>query len=259
MDNKDDKPNLLQGTFAKWKKYAKISNLGIIMRRYFVMNAFDGLLTALSLIFTNYLFYCNGENVTKGSIIIQGISITLAIGISGIMGAYLAESAERRKTTLEQKRIMMLPTDNDGDDDPLSDDTVVNLREEDYYPNITLKEEITVINGEIIEHEEVDPIQLVSHSWNESKNNNLEIKDKTLAEKSKSFATIVLSLTDGLSPALGSIIGLIPFFFLELSMFTFIFSFVLEIIVLYGLGAYLAKISEEKAIIFGIQMILAGI
>ncbi|MHA1897878.1 MAG: VIT1/CCC1 transporter family protein, partial [Promethearchaeota archaeon] len=77
--------------------------------------------------------------------------------------------------------------------------------------------------------------------------------------KAEKFATIILSLTDGLSPAAGAIVGLLPFFFLQMSLAVFILSFIFEIIILFLLGLYLGKISESNLYISGIEMIFAGL
>ncbi|MBD3352119.1 MAG: hypothetical protein GF364_11585 [Candidatus Lokiarchaeota archaeon] len=84
-------------------------------------------------------------------------------------------------------------------------------------------------------------------------------QEKSIAEKAESFASIILSFTDGFSPAVGSIAGLIPFFFGDPSMTTYIISFILEIVVLFALGAYLAKISQDSILKYGLEMVLAGV
>ena len=78
-------------TLKRWKKYSEISDVGPITRRYFVMNAFDGALTMLGVIFGAYV-----SGVLKPMIIISaGIAGSIAMGVSGMSGAYMTEKAER--------------------------------------------------------------------------------------------------------------------------------------------------------------------
>ena len=249
----------LSKILTNWNQYAKITNLGPIFRRYFVMNSFDGVLGTLSLLITYFIVSLNGSTkITQNYILINGISVSLAIGVSGLIGAYLAESAEMRKADLDQRRTMMLPTDEDGDLDPLSDEEVVKLKEEDYYPKFPLKDPKPTLNGEKIEHIDVDPKPLILKTA--LKHNYEDVKiEKSISEKAETFAFIVLSLADGLSPVFGAIIGLIPFFIAPPNIVTYVIAFIIEIIILYGLGSFLAKVSEKSRFVYGIQMVLAGI
>ncbi|MCP4761648.1 MAG: hypothetical protein GY870_07690 [archaeon] len=259
----------MKGILAKWNLYAEMTDVFPILRRYFVMNAFDGVLTALGLVIASYLTFTTNINlgltqtVTQYSIITQGISVTFAISISGFIGAYLSEKAEYRKVSLEQKRVMMLPTDEDGDDDPLSDETVIKLREEDYYPKVELDaKEASKINGEIIEHEDVDPKPLEKKRKKlglEKKDKEEEIEEKSLSEKADLFASVLLAMVDGLAPGIGSLIGIIPFLLAPPSFIIFVWSFILEIPILFGLGAFLAKVTDESVLKNGLLMIFAGV
>ena len=69
---------------------------------------------------------------------------------SGIIGAFLAETAERRKSSIELSHAM---ADTEGINESDDDENHITLKEEDYYPNIELKEDFAEINGEIIEKE----------------------------------------------------------------------------------------------------------
>ncbi|MHA1129922.1 MAG: VIT1/CCC1 transporter family protein [Candidatus Helarchaeota archaeon] len=86
--------------FARLKKYAEITEVGEIARRYFVMNAFDGALTTLGIIIG---FFLAGVESPR-TVVVTTLATALAMGISGIWGAYLAERAERIRElkTLEQ-------------------------------------------------------------------------------------------------------------------------------------------------------------
>jgi predicted membrane protein (TIGR00267 family) len=80
-----------------FSKYSEISGVNEILRRYFVMNAFDGALTMLGIIMGAYL-----AGVIDPMIIIKaGMGAGLAMGISGAWGAYMAERAERSRNMKE--------------------------------------------------------------------------------------------------------------------------------------------------------------
>lgn len=80
-----------------FSKYSEISGVNEILRRYFVMNAFDGALTMLGIIMGAYL-----AGVIDPIVIIKaGMGAGLAMGISGAWGAYMAERAERSRNMKE--------------------------------------------------------------------------------------------------------------------------------------------------------------
>lgn len=83
--------NFLYKFTKKLKEYRKISKVDEIARRYFVMNGFDGSLTILGLLIGYYL--TNFKNPIV--IFVTGISTCIAMGISGLWGAYLTERSER--------------------------------------------------------------------------------------------------------------------------------------------------------------------
>ncbi len=66
--------------------------IGKIARRYLVINAFDGTLTIIGLIVGSWL-----SGVIDPVIVLKtGYATALAIGVSGLWGAYMTEAAERR-------------------------------------------------------------------------------------------------------------------------------------------------------------------
>lgn len=176
----------------EWKRYYRISDVGTISRRYFVMNAFDGALTMLGVIIGAFI----AGVLEPITIITAAISGSIAMGVSGMSGAYMTEKAERTKELKELQRAM-----------------VSNLE-----------------NG--------------------------------LHHRSHQFATIFASLVDGLSPAFAAMVVVSPFFVvntgfitIETAFFTTIF---LTLLLLTLLGIYLAKISDESMIKYGIQMLVVG-
>jgi predicted membrane protein (TIGR00267 family) len=129
-------------------------------------------------------------------IISAGIAGSIAMGTSGMSGAYMTEKAERTKKLKELEKAML--TD--------------------------------MKNG--------------------------------LHEKSHRFATIFAALVDGISPAIAAMAVISPFFLSNFGIIeeeiAFFSSIALTLIVLALLGVYLAKISDESLIKYGIQMLLVG-
>ena len=80
-----------------------------IARRYFVKNGFDGSMTMLGIIVGAWVV-----NVTQPEIIVTaGLGACLAMGISGLSGAYLTERAER-KLDLKNLEAAMMTKLNDS-------------------------------------------------------------------------------------------------------------------------------------------------
>ena len=73
------------------------------MRRYFVVNGFDGALTMLGLI-TGFKL---GAEVDIGVVVGACVGATIALGVSGVSSAYLSESAERRRMLSELEHAMV--------------------------------------------------------------------------------------------------------------------------------------------------------
>jgi predicted membrane protein (TIGR00267 family) len=90
----------------KIRNYIKISGVAPISRRYFIMNAFDGATTVLGVVVGAY-----AAGITNESwVILSGLGATLAMGMSGFAGSYMAEDAEGAKklNTLEKSMLTEL-------------------------------------------------------------------------------------------------------------------------------------------------------
>ena len=74
-----------------------------IIRRYFVVNGFDGALTMLGLLTG---FQLGGE-VAPEIVIRACLGAAVALGVSGLTSAYLSESAERRRALAELEEAMV--------------------------------------------------------------------------------------------------------------------------------------------------------
>ena len=91
----------------------RITRTHDIMRRYFVVNGFDGALTMLGLII-GFLV----SSTTDLSIIINAcLGAAIALGMSGVSSAYISESAERRHALgkLEEAMVTDLGESAHGD------------------------------------------------------------------------------------------------------------------------------------------------
>ena len=174
-----------------YREYLKTSRAHEIARRLFVMNAFDGALTIMGVVIGAYFSGVSDPHI----IITAGFAGSLAMGISGISGAYLAERAERKRD-LRKLEMAMLK----------------NLNDTNY-------------------------------------------------ARATQFASIIVAVVDGISPALSAAILVMPYFFVpEISMqWAFYASLILGLAVLFTLGIFLARISDERPVVSGIQMIIVGI
>ena len=86
--------------------YLRITEMGPIARRYFVKNGFDGSMTMLGIIVGSWVV-----GVTHPEIVVTaGLGACLAMGISGLFGAYMTERAERKRDlkTLENAMVTKL-------------------------------------------------------------------------------------------------------------------------------------------------------
>lgn len=184
--------NKIKNILERWKRYYQISEVGDITRRYFVMNAFDGALTMLGVIIGAYM----AGIFNPMPIISAGVAGSIAMGTSGISGAYMAEKAERTKK-LKVLENAMLTDLTDG-----------------------------------------------------------------LHYRSHRFASIFAAIVDGVSPALAAMLVVSPFILVRFGILNTITAFyssiILTMLSLLLLGLYLAKISDESMIKYGLQMLLVG-
>ena len=174
------------------QSYNQIIGIAEIARRYFAMNAFDGVLTTIGVLVGNYL-----AGVRDLSIPIRtGIATSIAMGISGLWGAYLTETAERRRELTELERISLID------------------------------------------------------------------QSETSIGRASRFAVIVVSIVDGLAPALAAIIVMIPLFFGGLignPLLSYAIAGGVALLSLFALGLFLGKVSKENLIGYGFKTLLAGL
>ncbi len=174
------------------REYERIAGFSKIARRALANNAFDGVLTMIGVLMGNYL----GEVRDAGTVIRIGVATSISIGISGLWGAYLAESAERERELAELERI-----------------SLTDLGE-------------------------------------------------TKIGRASRMAVIVVSLVDGLSPFVSSLIVLIPMFIAPLIgniLVSYALSIAVALVSLFGLGMFLGHISGRSLIGYGLRTTVAGV
>ena len=78
--------------FGEIKFLLHVTQTHSIIRRYFVVNGFDGALTMLGLI----MGFLMSETVDLTVVISACLGAAIALGVSGVSSAYVSEQAERR-------------------------------------------------------------------------------------------------------------------------------------------------------------------
>ncbi|MCG2782165.1 MAG: hypothetical protein L6243_01090 [Candidatus Altiarchaeales archaeon] len=74
-----------------------------IIRRYITINSFDGALTIFGIVLANFVVGIKNPSF----IILPSVGATIAMGISGMWGAYAAESAEVKKSLGELEKHLL--------------------------------------------------------------------------------------------------------------------------------------------------------
>ena len=85
---------------------------------------------------------------------------------------------------------------------------------------------------------------------------------ETKQARASRFAVVVVSLIDGLSPLIAGGVVLLPFLLTGLlggMQVSYIASLVTAMLLLFGLGAFLASVAKESILRSGVRMIAAGI
>jgi predicted membrane protein (TIGR00267 family) len=86
------------------REYERITGFWQIARRALANNSFDGVLTMVGVLTGNYL----GGIRDAATVIRIGIAASVSIGVSGLWGAYLAESAERGRELAQLERVSLI-------------------------------------------------------------------------------------------------------------------------------------------------------
>lgn len=89
--------------FETARSLLSISSAHEIVRRYFVVNGFDGALTMLGLI----IGFMLGGPAALSVIINACLGAAIALSVSGISSAYVSETAERRRALVQLEGAML--------------------------------------------------------------------------------------------------------------------------------------------------------
>jgi predicted membrane protein (TIGR00267 family) len=192
MEDLDKPLGRLAQSIDRIREYETIAGFSQIARRALANNAFDGVLTMIGVLMGNYL----GDVRHAATVIRIGIATSVSIGVSGLWGAYLAESAERGRELAELEKIALT-----------------------------------------------------------------DLSDTKIGRASRA-AVVVVSLVDGLSPLVSSLIVLIPFFFTPLLggiMVSYGLSIGVAMVALFGLGMFLGQISGRSLLGYGLRTVVAGV
>ena len=225
----------------KLKIYNEITGYTKIARRYFVNNFYDGMLTALGVLLGFFVILLNNPSqpIQSNFIILTGLGTSISMLISGISGSYLSERAEQKKGKKELEQAMGISKEEEEKEKLAVDE----LDEEEIQKamvvppkNLNRKAKIRIFVKRKIKKK----------------------KAKTLHEKAESFTGIVVSLVNGISPFLGGIVAIIPFFFIaEAGIMSFITSFIIIFVCIIFLGTFLGIISKDSILKNIIQMVAA--
>ncbi|MFX0083442.1 MAG: VIT1/CCC1 transporter family protein [Candidatus Hodarchaeota archaeon] len=226
----------------KIRVYSKITNLWAIARRYFVNNFYDGMLTVLGILLGFFALILKEGQISVDShlVILTGVGSSISMFISGITGSYLSEKAEQKKIKEELKRAMIITEEKED-----------QIDEEASRKEIE-KAMLTKIGNNI---------NIKANSIEINTNNNQKKKKKrtkNIQEKAERFASIIVAFVNGLSPFLGGLVPLFPFFYAPIANFsTFIISFSIILICIILLGVFLGVISKESIVKNILQMVFA--
>ena len=94
---------MLKDFRKRMKEYNDILNIDEIARRYLIMNAFDGVLTILGILVGSLFAGISDVRI----ILVAGFGASIAMGVSGVWGAYLTEKAERQKKLKDLEKSML--------------------------------------------------------------------------------------------------------------------------------------------------------
>jgi predicted membrane protein (TIGR00267 family) len=98
---------ILKKTLAKIRLYIVVTHISDIARRYFVKNGMDGSMTVLGIILGGWAINVDNPKV----IVVAGLGACLAMGISGLFGAYVTEKAERKGQLNHLEESMLVDLD----------------------------------------------------------------------------------------------------------------------------------------------------
>ena len=274
-------------TLERYKILWQISEASPIIRRYFAMNFFDGILTALGIVLAMFIFFLEKAPQLNLTLFFTSLSTAIAIGISGLTGSHLAETAERRLNVIQMKQVLGLQDENGKDttesDVPKWSENDLRLALGEFkkgigstkskfdlqYRHLGITQEqaskLGIKLGKSSQDNQNIDITKVKTPFERYKGEKKKKKvenEQTIYEEAQEFAGKVAAVVDGFSPFAGVMIVVLPFLFNINSpthIIQFIISFILTLLVLFSLGGYLAKLSKDSIIKYGMQMVFAAV
>ena len=90
-----------------WRELDEVTDLGPVVRRYFVIGAFDGALTVLGIVLGAAAALGGGAG-SAGFVIAVSVSTSIALAISSAVGAYEAERVEKKLHRHSIERAMLV-------------------------------------------------------------------------------------------------------------------------------------------------------
>ena len=93
----------LRSRFETLRHYHRVAEVGQIARRYFAMNAFDGVLTTMGVLVGSYVGHVHSAH----QVVAVGLGAAVAMGVSGFYGSYLIERAERDRSLRELEDVTL--------------------------------------------------------------------------------------------------------------------------------------------------------
>ena len=196
------------------------------------------MLTVLGILLGFFVILNNNPNrpIISSFVIITSLATSISMLISGVTGSYLTERAEQKKGEKELERAMVIIEDADQE-------TLIDMDDRE----------------EEIQKAMVIPLSTNHHKIKRNISFKIKKKEKnkkTLREKAEKFAGIIVAIVNGISPFLGGIVAIIPFFFVkEAGINTFLISFVIIFFCVIFLGVFLGVVSQESILKNILQML----
>lgn len=234
----------LSSFFQNLKTYNKITKFTLIARRYFVVNFFDGNLTVLGILLGFFTGLLTGkeESIPAILVILTGFGTSISMLISGLSGSYFSERAEQKKLKVEIEKAMASYIEEEDEE--------YDEGEFDVDEDIAIKKAMITL-GDLKKNDKI-----IKEEMNDEEDD--AHKPKTLYERAENFAGYFVAIVNGLSPFLGGLVPLIPFFFVNKAGYIpFLVSFIIIISCIILLGVFIGIISRQSIIKNIIQMILA--
>src|SRR5256712_9305337 len=91
-----------------WRELDEVTDLGPIVRRYFVIGAFDGALTILGIVTGAAALTVGGRPGNTGFVLAVSASASIALAVSSVVGAYEAERVEKKLHRHSIERAMLV-------------------------------------------------------------------------------------------------------------------------------------------------------